>query len=62
MSMINMVMLVIVGTILIVAVAIPITLDTIASANITGTAGTIVAFIPTFLAIGCLMLSVAMVR
>ena len=62
MSMINAVMTVIIGTILLVAVAIPLTVDTIASANLTGTTGTVVGYIPLFLGIAALVLAIAMIR
>ncbi len=56
------VMTVIVGTILIVAVAIPVTQDVITQANLTGITATIVGFIPLFLGVAGLFLAVAMVR
>lgn len=55
-------MTVVIGTILIVAVAIPITQSVIASANLTGTVATVVGFIPLFLGVAGLFLAVAMVR
>ena len=55
------IMTVIFGTILIVAVAIPITIDVIASANLTGTTATVVGFIPLFLALAGLALAAALV-
>ena len=55
------VMVVIFGTILIVAVAIPVTLQVIADANLTGITATIVGFIPVFLALGGLALAAALV-
>lgn len=54
-------MAVIFGTILIVAVAIPITNDTIDSANLTGTTATVVGFIPLFLGLAGLALAAALV-
>ncbi len=62
MSMTGAIMSVVVGTILIVAVAIPITQSIITDANLTGTTGTIVGFIPLFLGIAGLFLAVSMVR
>lgn len=55
------IMAVIFGTILIVAVAIPITNDTIADANLTGTTATVVGFIPLFLGLAGLALAAALV-
>lgn len=55
------IMAVIFGTILIVAVAIPITIDTIESANLTGTTATVVGFIPLFLGLAGLALAAALV-
>jgi len=55
------VMVVIFGTILIVAVAIPVTLQVISDANLTGITATIVGFIPVFLALGGLALAAALV-
>lgn len=54
-------MAVIFGTILIVAVAIPVTQDSITAANLTGITATIVSFIPVFLGLGGLALSAALV-
>lgn len=62
MSLVSQVMSVVIGTILIVAVAIPITQQIIANANLTGTTATVVGFIPLFLAIAGLLLAVALVR
>lgn len=55
------VMAVIFGTILIVAVAIPITTQTIEDANLTGVTATVVGFIPLFLGLAGLALSAALV-
>jgi len=55
------VMAVIFGTILIVAVAIPVTQDAIDAANLTGITSTIVSFIPVFLGLGGLALAASMV-
>jgi len=55
------VMAVIFGTILIVAVAIPVTQDAISTANLTGITSTIVGFIPVFLGLGGLALAASMV-
>jgi len=55
------VMAVIFGTILIVAVAIPVTQDAITTANLTGITSTIVGFIPVFLGLGGLALAASMV-
>ena len=54
-------MTVIFGTILIVAVAIPVTVSVIATSNLTGITSTIVGFIPVFLALGGLALAAALV-
>ena len=62
MSMTGAIMSVVVGTILIVAVGIPITQTVITDANLTGTVATIVGFIPLFLGIAGLFLAVSMVR
>lgn len=56
------VMAVIFGTILIVAVAIPVTQDAIDTANLSGITATIVGFIPVFLGLGGLALAASMVR
>lgn len=56
------VMAVIFGTILIVAVAIPVTQSAIETANLTGITSTIVGFIPVFLGLGGLALAASMVR
>ena len=61
MSIGGRVMAVIFGTILIVAVAIPVTQDSITTANLTGITATIVSFIPVFLALGGLALAAALV-
>jgi len=55
------VMAVIFGTILIVAVAIPISADVIDASNLTGTTATVVGFIPLFLGLAGLALSAALV-
>ena len=55
------IMIVIFGTILLVAVAIPITNDVIASANLTGTTATVVGFIPLFLGLAGLALAASLV-
>lgn len=55
------VMAVIFGTILIVAVAIPVTQTAITDANLTGITGSIVGFIPVFLGLGGLVLAAALV-
>ena len=55
------IMAVIFGTILIVGAAIPITQDTITSANLTGTTATVVGFIPLFLGLAGLALAAALV-
>lgn len=52
---------VIFGTIMIVAVAIPVTQSTIDSANLTGTTATVVGFIPLFLGLAGLALAAALV-
>lgn len=59
-GMINTIIGVIVGTILIVLVAIPVTNSAITSANLTGTTHLIVENIPTFLAISGLVLAAGM--
>lgn len=56
------VMAIIFGTILIVAVAIPVTQDAISTANLTGITSTIVGFIPVFLGLGGLALAASMVK
>lgn len=55
------IMVVIFGTIMIVAVAIPVTQSTITSANLTGTVATVVGFIPLFLGLAGLALAAALV-
>jgi len=55
------VMAVIFGTILLIAVAIPVTTSVIASANLTGTTATVVGFIPLFLGLAGLALSAALI-
>jgi len=55
------VMGVIFGTILIVAVAIPVTTSVIADANLSGVTATIVGFIPLFLGLAGLGLAASMV-
>ena len=55
------IMIVIVGIILLIGVAIPITTSVIATANLTGITATIVAFIPTFIGIAGLMLVVTLI-
>ena len=52
---------VIFGTILLVAVAIPVTTAVIATANLTGTTATVVGFIPLFLGLAGLALSAALI-
>lgn len=52
---------VIFGTIMIVAVAIPVTTQTITAANLTGTTATVVGFIPLFLGLAGLALAAALV-
>jgi len=52
---------VIFGTIMIVAVAIPVTIDVIADANLTGTTATVVGFIPLFLGLAGLALAAALI-
>ena len=47
---------VVIGIILLVAVAIPVTTDVIGSANLTGTASTIIDLLPVFLALAGLVL------
>lgn len=56
------ILVVIFGTILIVAVAIPITGDVIDTANLTGITSTIVGFIPVFLALSGLALAAALMQ
>lgn len=51
---------VIIGIILLIGVAIPITQQTITSANLTGLTATVVAFIPVFIAIAGLVLVVSL--
>ena len=55
------ILVVIFGTIMIVAVAIPVTLEVIADANLTGTTATVVGFIPLFLALAGLALAAALI-
>ena len=55
------ILLVIFGIILVVAVAIPITVDVIAAANLTGITATVVGFIPLFLALAGLALAASLV-
>jgi len=61
MSIGGRVMVVIFGTILIVAVAIPITITVIDDSNLTGITATIVGFMPVFLALGGLALAASLV-
>lgn len=61
MGMAGTIMGVIFGTILLVAVAIPVTQNVIDDANLTGITATIVGFIPTFLALAGLGLAAALV-
>jgi hypothetical protein len=51
---------VIVGIIMLVAVAIPVTDDVITSANLTGTTATVVGLIPLLLAVGGIVLVTAL--
>ena len=55
------VLYVVFAVILIVAVAIPVTSSAIAAANLTGTASTVVSFIPLFLAIAGLAVVAALI-
>lgn len=55
------VMTVILGTILIVAVAIPVTSDVISGSNLSGLTATIVGFIPLFLGLAGLVLAMSLV-
>lgn len=55
------IMSVIFGTILLVGAAIPITQETIDSANLSGVTATVVGFIPLFLALAGLALAAALV-
>ena len=57
----NAVLTVIFATILIVAVAIPITNDVITDANLTGITATIVGFIPVFLALAGLAVAAGLI-
>lgn len=56
------ILVVIFGTIMIVAVAIPVTIDVITDANLTGTTATVVGFIPLFLALAGLALAAALIN
>lgn len=56
------VLAVIFGTILIVAVAIPVTQDVITTANLTGLVATVVGFIPLFLGLAGLALAAALIQ
>lgn len=56
------ILVVIFGTIMIVAVAIPVTQSVITDANLTGTTATVVGFIPLFLALAGLALAAALVN
>jgi hypothetical protein len=58
---IGVILSVVVGLILLVGVSIPIVNEVIASANLTGLGGTVVAFIPVFLAIAGLVLATAII-
>lgn len=58
---IGTVLAVVIGIILVVGVAIPVSQDVIDSANLSGLSATIVGFIPVFLAIGGLVLAAFMV-
>jgi len=55
------VLAVVIGIILVVGVAIPVSSEVITSANLSGLSSTIVGFIPVFLAIGGLVLAAFMV-
>ena len=52
----NMIIGVVIGIVLLVAVAIPVTQSVITSANLSGTAGTVIDLLPLFLAIAGLVL------
>lgn len=56
------IIVVIVGIILIVGVSIPITVEVITTANLTGLTATIVGFLPVFLAIAGLVLVANMIK
>jgi len=56
------VLTVIFGTILLVAVGIPITNNVISSANLTGTTATVVGFIPLFMGLAGLALAASLVQ
>ena len=45
-----------------VAVAIPVINDTISNANLSGTAGTILSYVPLMIVIGVFMMAVALIR
>lgn len=51
---------VIIGIIMLVAVAIPVTQDVVVSANLTGTAATVVNLLPLLLAVGGVILVAAL--
>lgn len=51
------VLIVIIAIILIVGVGIPVTQEVVSSANLTGLAATIIAFVPIFMAVGALIVS-----
>lgn len=53
---------VVIGLILIIAVAVPVTLDTISSVNVSGTASTILNLVPVGLALAALILGFGVAR
>jgi len=59
---VQIILAVIIGLILLIGVAIPITASVITTANLTGLTATIVAFIPVFIAIAGLVLVVSLMK
>lgn len=59
---VGVILAVIIGIILSVGVAIPVSQDVIDDSNLTGLTATIVGFVPVFLGIGALVLAAFMVR
>lgn len=59
---VNNIIVVIIAIIMLIAVAIPVTQDVIASANLTGTASVVVELLPLLLAVGGVVVVTALYR
>ena len=57
---IQVILAVIIGIILLVGVAVPITVDVVSDANLTGLTATVAAFLPVFIIIAALVLVVSL--